>query len=218
MSVALQKKTVTDTVSPAVAATPPVLSAQSPRRTEESGPPTTPADAAGGRGQRCAPHCELFPQIGRASVVSRIGPHKGWVLCWYDEGDSDGFRTPGYYALCPHGGVQTIQHSRFLFTPTQERFNWLVDNGFPSPREINGSKGPWTDAEIDALIDDAHAASVLAGARSKSALVCHKLDTLAARIGFERPVGDPADPTFALGFAVACWGAALCFAFALVLP
>lgn len=77
-----------------------------------------------------------------------IAPVDGWSLWGYDEWDSDGFTTTGYCAR--KDGIERILNvSRFRFSPTQERFAYLVRNGFPpSP-----TRGPWSDAELDRCIE-----------------------------------------------------------------
>lgn len=77
--------------------------------------------------------------------VESIHPVDGWMLLWIDERDSDGFWTRLYVAH--RDGVDVpLNVSRFHFRPSQDRFAWLVRNGFPSSSGI----GPWTDALIDA--------------------------------------------------------------------
>lgn len=68
----------------------------------------------------------------------------GWVLHTYPEDDGDGFSTPAYIARGAERDVM-LGVSRFRFTPTQDRFDWLVQAGFP-----RCPKGSWTDMEIDA--------------------------------------------------------------------
>lgn len=82
------------------------------------------------------------PEVG--AVLPGMKPCDGWVLRVYPEDDSDGFTTTGYVAV-RDDEVCLLGHCRFDFTPTQERFDWLVREGFP--RAPGG--GPWTNAKLD---------------------------------------------------------------------
>lgn len=79
-----------------------------------------------------------------AAPVEDVAECDGWVLCSMPEDDSDGFTTTNYIARGPEVD-RLLGISRFQFSPTQERFDWLVRSGFP-----RCAKGSWTDAEIDA--------------------------------------------------------------------
>lgn len=80
-----------------------------------------------------------------ASPVRGIAPVQGWTLCQFDEDDSDGFTTPGYIARSAATDVP-LDTSRFRFTPSQDRFAWLVRNGFPArPHPMGG----WDDTDIE---------------------------------------------------------------------
>lgn len=79
-----------------------------------------------------------------AREVAGIAPVDGYSLFTYDELDGDGFVTPAYFARGPWRDVK-LAVSRFQFTPTQGRFEFLVRNGFP---QFPGM-GNWSDAEID---------------------------------------------------------------------
>jgi len=125
------------TAPPADAATrhaPPLLA-------RVSGTPTAPAEAAGGGGKtlRFASH--------QARPVLNVEPHGGYMLIEVDDWDGEGFRSPTYAARSMRED-RLLNVSRFFFTPTSERFAWLVDNGFPPAPSI----GPWCDAQIDAAI------------------------------------------------------------------
>ncbi len=102
-------------------------------------PPAALADEAGERGN--AP-CRF-----NGRVVGPIHPCDGWTLMLTEEWDNDGFVTDLYYARSD-AEDRLIEHSRFDFTPTQARFDWIVRNGFP--RCPGG--GPWTDTLIDAAV------------------------------------------------------------------
>lgn len=81
--------------------------------------------------------------------LHNIEPVDGWHLTVFDEWDGDGFCTPAYVARHTDEPEQVwLDVSRFRFSPTQERFAWLVRNGFP-PRP---ALGPWDDFDIDARI------------------------------------------------------------------
>ena len=64
------------------------------------------------------------------SLVPGIEPVDGWQLLTFDYEDGDGFIRPGFYAY-RFGEYRLLNTSRFSFTPTQERFAWIVNNGFP---------------------------------------------------------------------------------------
>lgn len=106
--------------------------------------------------------------------VPGIRPVKGWTLHMFVEPDSDGFATDGYFARSALEDVM-LDVSRFEFTPTEERFAFLVDMGFPArPSPMGG----WNDREIDyalAAVNTAdldrirNAARALAGAKIREA-------------------------------------------------
>lgn len=83
--------------------------------------------------------------------LSDIQSRNDWTLVEDDYDDSDGFLRKWYEAHHPVLGRRLLQVSDFTFTMTQDRFNWLVDNDFPS----SPTKGPWSSAEIDKRIADA---------------------------------------------------------------
>ena len=84
-----------------------------------------------------------------ASPVPGIAPVDGWQLHHFDEEDSDGFWTTSY--LAQRGAEQRVLNtSRFRFTPSQDRFAWLVRAGFPE--RLGRLMGPWDDTEIEAAI------------------------------------------------------------------
>lgn len=85
--------------------------------------------------------------IHQAAPVPTVAPYRGFTLLELDERDGCGFYTREFAARGPDGDV-LLDVSRFFFTPTSERFAWLVDNGFPRAPSI----GPWCDAQIDAAI------------------------------------------------------------------
>lgn len=84
------------------------------------------------------------------SPVPGIDLVAGWRLFWFEEPDTDGFWTNAYFARGDHFDVK-IDVSRFRFSPSQERFAWLVRNGFP-PRPT--PFGGWDDADLDAAMAD----------------------------------------------------------------
>lgn len=87
--------------------------------------------------------------------VAGIDPVKGWTLMETAEEDGDGFQTRSYFARGRSSDV-TINHSRFFFTPTQERFALLAVRGFPAT--IDGYAGPLTNDVIDRAIENDHIA------------------------------------------------------------
>lgn len=77
--------------------------------------------------------------------------HGEWACIFEPEEDSDGFYTDGWHAQHKvTGKTRIIHHSRFDFTMTPARFRWLVDNDFP----LRPGKGNWTNAAIDAAMED----------------------------------------------------------------
>lgn len=82
-----------------------------------------------------------------APPVLSIGAVQGWRLCELTEHDDDGFSRPGYIARSAERDV-ILNVSRFHFSPSQARFAWLVENGFPRAAGC----GPWTDIELDAQL------------------------------------------------------------------
>ena len=74
--------------------------------------------------------------------------YKGWVCVTEDDQDDDGFYKYSHYAM-KDGVRKSLHGSPFLrsFTPTQERFAYLVDHNFPRAK-----KGNWFSHEIDELI------------------------------------------------------------------
>ncbi|HUD92308.1 hypothetical protein [Sphingobium sp.] len=79
-----------------------------------------------------------------------IEPYQGWALCCYLDDDNDGFTRLEYVARGPERDVH-LPVSRFAFTPTQARFEWLVRNGFQSKATAHCT-GPWDDHDIDAQL------------------------------------------------------------------
>lgn len=79
--------------------------------------------------------------------VDGIAAVDGWTLFQSDQFDGDGFHYLDYAAV-RGGEVRQLDVSRFRFTPSQDRFAWLVRNGFP-PRP---SFGPWDDTDIEMRI------------------------------------------------------------------
>jgi len=132
MPIAQSKKTKL-TSPPAVAATP---STSAPPNCATSSHPAAPADAASGRGYQF-----------RGQAVPGVEPIAGWRLFEFDEEDGDGFTTPSYYAKCEGCDLEIwLDTSRFRFTPSQDRFAYLVNHGFP-PRP--NPFGGWDDTDIE---------------------------------------------------------------------
>ena len=88
---------------------------------------------------------EAFASRIISEPVAGITLVDGWELRWHPESDSDGFETRAYVARGPYRDVH-LDVSRFRFTPSQDRFAWLVKAGFP-PRP---TLGPWDDTDIEA--------------------------------------------------------------------
>lgn len=79
-----------------------------------------------------------------ASPLLEIEPVDGWQLCALTERDGDGFDYRTYIARSAERDV-ILPVSRFRFTPSQDRFAWLVRAGFPASPNI----GPWDDTDIE---------------------------------------------------------------------
>lgn len=79
-----------------------------------------------------------------ASLLLEIEPVNGWQLCALTERDGDGFDYQTYIARNAECDV-ILSVSRFRFTPSQDRFAWLVRAGFPASPNI----GPWDDTDIE---------------------------------------------------------------------
>lgn len=90
---------------------------------------------------------------GDLEPVPGTDPVDGWSLLRGDYQDSDGFTTPFYVARGPERDV-LLNVSRFDFTPTQERFAFLVEFGFPADVVYStGVRGPLSDHTIDVAIE-----------------------------------------------------------------
>lgn len=88
-----------------------------------------------------------------ANAVHGIEPVDGWTLI-YD----DGLLYPPSWAAREYAAMRgkerrSIGVSRYFFEPTQDRFAWLVQSGFPSMLvRAGGVATPLTDADIDAML------------------------------------------------------------------
>jgi hypothetical protein len=82
-----------------------------------------------------------------AELITTIDPVDGWRLFKVEAEDSDGFWYPDWFAARDQQEV-LLDVSRFRWSPSQARFAWLVENGFP-PRP---ALGPWDDTDIEARI------------------------------------------------------------------
>lgn len=83
-----------------------------------------------------------------AYPVADIDPVDGWVLCGIDMlGGREGFWVE-YIARGPDRDVH-LDVSRWRWTPSNERFAWLVRNGFPPRPSLIA---PWDDFDIEARI------------------------------------------------------------------
>ncbi|MGF7152642.1 hypothetical protein [Novosphingobium gossypii] len=91
-----------------------------------------------------APTGSRFTQI---TPVTEIEPYQGWSLFSDIDADGDGFTYCEYYARGPKADVH-LPVSRFAFHPTQDRFEWLVRNGF-AQKPARHCSGPWDDQDID---------------------------------------------------------------------
>lgn len=76
--------------------------------------------------------------------VDHIAPVQGWHLAFHTSRDSDGFDYREYAAV-RGSELRWLDVSRFRFTPSHDRFAWLVNSGFPQ----RPSFGPWDDTDIE---------------------------------------------------------------------
>jgi hypothetical protein len=93
--------------------------------------------------------------------VERIAPVDGWELHEYDYPTSYDTFEPIYFAV-RGSDERLLQTSSYFFTPTQERFAWIVRHGFPNGViGARGARGPLSDADIDEgiLADKAEASA-----------------------------------------------------------
>lgn len=90
--------------------------------------------------------------IDRLPHVHGIEPVEGWHLLVLQ--DASGWLAPREFAAAKAGwGVVHLGVSRWAFDPTQDRFAWLVRNGFPGQAmRPSGVRTPLTNADIDAAI------------------------------------------------------------------
>jgi hypothetical protein len=86
------------------------------------------------------------PDLAR---LNNIAPVDGWALYVGDYDDGDGFHSP-YFVAVRGTEQRLLRVSRFFFTPTQMRFDWIVRHGFPHGTiGARGAMGPLGNAEID---------------------------------------------------------------------
>lgn len=76
--------------------------------------------------------------------VEGIAPVDGWALHTWTERDGDGFHYSEFAAV-RGDEVRHLNVSRFRFSPSQARFEWLVRNGFPRGPGV----GAWDNADIE---------------------------------------------------------------------
>jgi hypothetical protein len=85
------------------------------------------------------------------ATVPGVEPVDGWTLLVRDFQDGEGFWYAEYIAV--RGQFERSLHaSRFNFTPTQERFAFLIANPTRAFVGQSGVGGSWTDDAIDAAI------------------------------------------------------------------
>ena len=76
--------------------------------------------------------------------VDNVDQVDGWTLLSTLERDRDGFPYHDYWAR-KGDQVVSLNVSRFRFSPSTERFGWLVRNQFPPAPRF----GPWDDTDIE---------------------------------------------------------------------
>lgn len=85
------------------------------------------------------------------ATVPGVEPVDGWTLLVRDFQDGEGAWHPEYIAI-RNGWERDLYVSRFAFTPTQERFAFLIANPTRAFVGQSGVGGSWDDASIDAAI------------------------------------------------------------------
>lgn len=111
-----------------------------------SGHATDSADGAGGIGyHEGKPH-------GRP--MEGIAPYRGWTL-WCQRLGRHHYDL-AYLYCAEKGGRFNYLHLTGTFEMTQARWEWLVDNGFPSfvptAGPFAGAQGPWSEELLDAAM------------------------------------------------------------------
>lgn len=97
---------------------------------------------------------KLLPGVRPDNAVHGIEPVDGWWLI-YDEhwALTAPSWAPREYAAVRGAERRSLGVSRYFFEPTQDRFAWLVRNGFPSMLvRAGGVATPLTDADIDSML------------------------------------------------------------------
>lgn len=101
-----------------------------------------------GPASRVSTYLAAFPFEHR---IGGIGEYRGWSLYGFTL-PSEPYADTGFVARSA-SGVAMIGVSQFGFTPSQSRFNWLVDWSFPCGYVgATGARVPLTDEVIDAAI------------------------------------------------------------------
>lgn len=94
-----------------------------------------------GGGRAAAP--DYLKNFYGAETAAGIEPVGGWVLRFVDKPTNDGFTRRQW--LAQRDGVSVLlRASPTRWTPSQDRFAWLVDNAFPVP-----AIGVWDDTSIE---------------------------------------------------------------------
>ncbi len=86
-------------------------------------------------------------RFGGGFPVPDVKPIDGWELFSIEVEDGDGFWRHEYFARGADRDVH-LDLSRNRFTPSQDRFAWLVRSNFPQ----RPSFGPWDDTDIEYAI------------------------------------------------------------------
>lgn len=90
-----------------------------------------------------APAPDYLKNFHEAERAPGIEPVDGWALYFVDKPTNDGFTRRQW--LAQRNGVSVVLRvSPTRWTPSQERFAWLVRNVFPSPKI-----GVWDDTSIE---------------------------------------------------------------------
>lgn len=95
---------------------------------------------------------DIHPHFARNwAIVPGIEPVDGWVMVTRDVQDGEGFWTPEYIAVRGEW-ERDLGVSRFRFTPSQDRFAWLICNPNLRCNGKAGVLGSWDDTSIEAMM------------------------------------------------------------------
>lgn len=88
-----------------------------------------------------------------SSAVPGIEPRNGWAIHFASGQVRTGWQGEEYEAVHEDGRTELLQHCRWHFTPTQERWDWLCAGNLKFNPVKHGVLMPFNDADIDAEIE-----------------------------------------------------------------